>query len=225
MRKDGRPRILDAYCGAGGAAEGLRRAGFYVIGVDNKPQPDYCGDAFFRGDAVKFIRKNRRKFDAVWASPPCQAFSLLTLGNRAKGQYDAHVNLIPATRRALELSNKPWVMENVPKAPLRKDLELCGFMFELSLFRHRIFELSGFSVDQLSHIPHGDRRVRAWRHGKVQEGDVYGVYGNGGLKGSLEEWQRAMGIFHTSNMHSLAEAVPPAYSEYIGRYLMKQLKS
>lgn len=221
--KQGKWRILDAFCGLGGAARGLMDAGAYVVGVDIKPQPDYCGDEFIQADAIRWMIKNRRRFDAVWASPPCQAHSLLTKGNRAKGLFDNHQDLIPFTRRALERTEKPWVMENVPHAPMRKDLELCGLMFDLRVFRHRIFELSGFSVPQLPHIPHGDHRVKAWRHGALRDGDMMGVYGSGGMKGDLVQWQDAMGIHWSKSWHGLSEAVPPAYSELIGRHLLKQL--
>src|SRR5690348_4900344 len=146
--RNGKPRLLDAFCGLGGAARGYQQAGWYVIGVDIKPQPDYCGDEFIQGDAIRWMIKNRRRFDAVHASPPCQAHSLLTKGNRARGLFDNHIDLIPATRRALERTEKLWVMENVPQAPMRNDLELCGLMFGLRVFRHRVFELHGFTVPQ-----------------------------------------------------------------------------
>lgn len=223
MRKDGKFRILDAFCGLGGAAKGLKDAGLWVLGVDIKPQPDYCGDEFIQGDAIKFIIKNRRRFDAVWASPPCQAHSVLTLGNRGKGLFDNHQDLIPATRRALERSRKPWVMENVPLAPMRQDLMLCGLMFDLNLFRHRKFEMHGFTVPQPAHIPHGDRRVQGWRHGEFHEGEIMGVYGSGGMKGELVKWQEAMGIDWSTSWRGLSEAIPPAYSYLIGTHLLKSL--
>lgn len=221
--KQGKFRILDAFCGLGGAGKGLRDAGFHVIGVDIKPQPDYCGDEFIQADAIKWMIKNRRRFDAVWASPPCQAHSLLTLGNRAKGLFDNHVDMVTPTRRALERTKKPWVMENVPQAPMRRDLVLCGLMFDLNLFRHRIFEMSGFSVPQPAHVDHGDRRVKGFRHGVLVDGDIMGVYGSGGSKGDLVQWQEAMGIHWSKSWHGLSEAVPPAYSELIGSHLLKQL--
>lgn len=221
--KNGKPRLLDAFCGAGGATKGYQEAGFHVIGVDIKPQPDYCGDEFVQMDAIKFIRKHRRRFDAVHASPPCQAHSVLTLGNRGKGLWDNHQDLIPPTRAALLRAGKPWVMENVPLAPMRQDLMLCGLMFGLKLFRHRKFELSGFSVDQPEHVPHGDLRVQGYRHGVFHEGEIMGVYGSGGSKGELVQWQESMGIFHTRNWHSLSEAIPPAYAYLLGTALMKKL--
>lgn len=221
--KQGKWRILDAFCGLGGATKGYQDAGAFVIGVDIKPQPDYCGDEFIQADAIRWMIKNRRKFDAVHASPPCQAHSLLTKGNRAKGLFDNHQDLIPATRRALERTEKPWVMENVPHAPMRADLELCGLMFGLNLFRHRIFELSGFTVPQLAHVPHGDRRVKGWRHGVLVDGDIMGVYGSGGGKGDLVKWQEAMGIGWSRSWHGLSEAIPPFYTQLIGKHLLEKL--
>lgn len=221
--KHGKWRLLDAFCGLGGATRGYQEAGFRVIGVDIKPQPDYCGDEFIQADAIRWMIKNRRKFDAVHASPPCQAHSLLTKGNRGKGLFDNHVDMIPATRRALERTEKPWVMENVPQAPMRADLELCGLMFGLKLFRHRIFELSGFTVPQPEHVPHGNLRVQGWRHGKFQPGEIMGVYGSGGMKGDLVKWQDAMGIHWSGSWHGLSEAIPPRMTRMIGAELLKTL--
>lgn len=223
--KNGKPRLLDAFCGLGGAAKGYQDAGFFVIGCDIKPQPDYCGDEFIQADAIRWMIKNRRRFDAVHASPPCQDHSLLTQGNRARGLFDNHQNLIPATRRALERTEKPWVMENVPQAPMRADLELCGLMFGLNLFRHRIFEMSGFTVTQPEHVPHGDRRVLGYRHGVLQQGDIIGAYGNGGMKGTLALWQEALGIDWSRSWKGLAQSIPPKYTELIGRHLLEKLKT
>lgn len=221
MRKDGKPRLVDLFCGVGGMTKGFQDAGWYVLGVDKAPQPDYCGDEFFEMDAIKFAKKHRRKFDAAHASPPCQDFSLLTVGNRAKGLPDNHINLIPQTRRALLATGRLWSMENVMGAPMRQDVMLCGLMFDLPLFRHRKFELHGFGVDQPVHPSHKGHRVKAYRYGKFYDGDIFGVYGSGGSKGELKEWQRAQNINWTKNFHSLAEACPPDYAKVIGEAMMK----
>lgn len=212
---------MDAFCGVGGITKGLQRAGLYVIGVDKDPQPDYCGDDFVQMDAIKFLKKFRRRFDMAHASPPCQDFSLLTLGNRARGLFDNHQNLIPATRHALLRSGKLWSMENVMGAPMRQDVMLCGLMFGLPLYRHRKFELHGFSVDQPEHPSHKGHRVRGYRHRVLHDGDIYGVYGSGGSKGSLKEWQQAQGIDWTKSFHSLAQAVPPDFGQLIGEAMLK----
>lgn len=220
-------RVADVYCGVGGATEGIRRAAnalgieVKIIGVDKDPQPDYCGDEFYQMDALKFLRRERRKFDAVWASPPCQDFSRLTMGNRAKGLPDNHVNLIPPTRRLLLASGRPWAMENVMEAPIRQDVWLCGLMFGLAVFRHRKFEVHGFEVPQPEHPSHDGHRVKGFRHGVRVDGDIMGVYGRGGGKGELADWQRAMDIGWTRNFHSLAEAIPPQYSQHLAGGLLK----
>lgn len=194
-----------------------------MIGVDLNPQPDYCGDAFIQADAIKWMIKNRRRFDAVHASPPCQEHSLLVKGNRGKGLFDNHVDMIPETRRALMRTNRPWVMENVPTAPMRQDVWLCGLMFGLDLFRHRRFELEGFSVPQLPHPSHRGHRVQGWRQGVFHEGDIMGVYGSGGNKGELKQWQNAMNIHWSKSWYGLAQAIPPNFTNYIGKYLFEEV--
>ena len=114
------------------------------------------------------------------------------------------------------------VIENVEQAPLRRDLLLCGEMFGLGVLRHRIFELHGFRPRQPFHKRHRGK-VRGWNHGVWQDGPYLAVYGEGGGKGSVAEWQEAMGIDWTRERRSIAEAVPPAYSEFIGRALMEHL--
>jgi site-specific DNA-cytosine methylase len=105
-------KLLDLFSGAGGAAKGYQRAGFHVTGVDLNPQPRYCGDEFHQGDALAFLRKYGHEFDAIHAIPPCQAYTALKTMYNAK----AHIDLIPATRRALKRSGRPWVIENVTGA-------------------------------------------------------------------------------------------------------------
>lgn len=112
------------------------------------------------------------------------------------------------------------MIENVAGAPLRKDLMLCGEMFGLRVIRERYFELHGVHVEQPVHLPHKGR-VTGWRHGEYYAGPYVAVYGRGGGKGSVPQWQDAMGIDWTSSRESLAEAIPPAYTEYIGRKLIE----
>jgi hypothetical protein len=213
-----RPRLLDLYCGAGGAGMGYHLAGFDVVGVDLAPQPRYPFE-FHQGDAVEFLRDHGHEFDAVHASPPCQASCALTKGTNAGREY---VQLIPATREALRGAGRPWVMENVQGSDLARWLTLCGEYFELGVIRHRYFELGGFMVWQPEHVPHRGR-VGGWRHGERFAGPYVAVYGDGGGKGSVEQWQQAMRIEWTSDRHELAEAIPPAYTEYIGYYLLNQV--
>ncbi|MEZ5195082.1 MAG: DNA cytosine methyltransferase [Bacteroidales bacterium] len=128
--------ILDTYCKAGGASRGYAEAGFQVVGVDIEPQPNYPFP-FIQADAVEFIRKNGKDFDAIHASPPCQKFSCSTGSHRKAGK--SYPDLIEPTRKALEATGKPFIMENVSQAPLRHDLILMGHMFNLWVIRKRIF--------------------------------------------------------------------------------------
>lgn len=212
-------RMLDGFCGVGGATRGYQQAGFHVTGVDINPQPNYCGDSFIQGDALEYILKHGHEYDVIHASPPCQASTALTKGTNAGRVYP---QLIPATRELLKLTGRPWVMENVQGSDLRRDLILCGEMFGLGVIRHRYFEVDGFTAAQPAHKPHRGR-VRGWRHGHYHDGPYVAVYGDGGGKGSVEEWQTAMGIDWTGVRLEIAEAIPPAYSAYIGAQLMNQL--
>jgi DNA (cytosine-5)-methyltransferase 1 len=213
-------KLLDLFCGAGGAAMGYHRAGFHVTGVDIAPQPDYCGDTFVQGDALDYLADHWWEYDAVHASPPCQASTALTKGTNKGREY---VQLIPETRRLLRATGLPTVIENVQGADVRRDLTLCGEMFGLDVIRHRYFELSGFTAMQPEHIPHRGR-VRGWRHGTYYDGPYVAVYGDGGGKGTVAEWQAAMGIDWTDDRKSIAEAIPPSYGEYVGAALMAHLE-
>lgn len=213
-----KPRLLDLFCGAGGAGVGYQRAGFGVTGVDIEPQPDYPF-ACVVGDALDFVAANWRDFDAIHASPPCQASTALTKGTNKGRVYIDH---IPETRRLLRATGLPSVIENVQGSAVRRDLTLCGEMFGLDVIRHRYFELSGFLALQPAHIAHRGR-VRGWRHGTYHEGPYLAVYGEGGGKGSVAEWQAAMGIDWTADRKAIAEAIPPAYSQLIGDELLAHL--
>ncbi len=221
-----RPRLLDLYCGAGGAAVGYHRAGFDIVGVDREPQPDYPF-TFVEGDALEYAGRHAADFAAVHGSPPCQTHSALTKGNRARGWVDTHVDMIEATRSLLDAAGRPYVLENVEGSPLRRDLILCGLQFGLRVFRHRYIELGGWSVEEplrctgrAGRGAHRGYRVAGWRHGVRYEGNLVAPYGHGGSKGTPREWAEAMGITWTLNRHSLAEAIPPSYTEWIGVRLL-----
>jgi DNA (cytosine-5)-methyltransferase 1 len=216
-------RILDLFCGAGGAGTGYHRAGFdVVVGVDIAPQPNYPF-VFHQGDALEFLAAHGDSFDAVHASPPCQTHSALTKGNRARGWTDEHRDWIADTRALLDELGLPYVIENVQGAPLRRDLTLCGLMFGLRVFRHRYFELGGWTMPEPAHPSHKGHRVAGWRHGVKHDGDMVAVYGDGGGKGSVADWQAAMGMDWTGVKLELAEAIPPAYTEFIGAALADTL--
>jgi hypothetical protein len=246
--RSGRYALLDAYCGAGSASAGYEAAGFQVVGVDIAPQPNYCANTgdnrvwadrvqFIQAEAISFIRNHGHEFDAIHASPPCQASSSMTKGNRARGWTDQHVDLIAETRDALMGTGRPWVLENVPGASMRRDLWLCAEMFPgpvgtgcvstttgpdgyrrytaARLLRHRWFELHGFTSAQPSHLPHRGR-VAGWRHGQRHDGPYLAVYGDGGGKGSLDEWRDAMDMPWAQTRHEISEAIPRTYTDRIG---------
>lgn len=209
--------VLDLFCGAGGSAMGLSRAGFKrIVGVDIKPQPEYPFE-FIQGDAqIMGPKLLQEDFDFIWASPPCQAYS--PLRNMHGAEYkEKHKEMLPEVRGMLKESGKPFVIENVPSAPIRRDLMLCGTMFDLKVFRHRFFEIEGFFVWQPYHMKHdGTTDSHRWPY-KPINGYVQ-VTGNGMF--TIKQGQAAMGIDHITRKKSLAEAIPPAYSEYIGRQFM-----
>lgn len=206
-------RLLDLFCCAGGAGMGYHRAGFDVVGVDIEPQPNYPFE-FIQADALEYLAEHGHKFDVIHASPPCQGYTALKAvhGN----QWPL---LIEPVRELLDTIGKPYVIENVQGAPVRRDLTLCGEMFGLSVIRHRYFELGGWSTEPMPHVPHRGR-VGGWRHGEHFDGPYFAVYGEGGGKGSVAQWQQAMGIDWTDIRREIAEAIPPAYTEFIGRQLL-----
>ena len=221
----GRPRLLDLFCCAGGAGMGYHRAGFEVVGVDLNPQPNYPFE-FHQGDALAFLALHFEEFDAVHASPPCQSSSALTKGtNKATGWGGLHTDLIPWTRgylKGVERAGLPTVMENVQGSDLRRDMTLCGEMFGLGVIRHRYFELNGFPFTPPEHKPHRGR-VAGYRHGEWFDGPYFAVYGEGGGKGSVAQWQQAMGIDWTDVRKEIAEAIPPAYTEFLGAQLLAHI--
>ena len=206
-------RLLDLFCGAGGAAKGYADAGFEVVGVDIKPQPNYPFEMYL-GDALDHLRNwppPFERFDAIHASPPCQAFT-----NARVIHGRDHVDLLTPCRELLKASGLPWVIENVPGAPMRKDLILCGTMFGLEdehgqLRRHRWFEFSDPRMAPL---------VSPCRHGKK----TISVFGHGGhVYHGVDQWRSVMGIDWMTR-DELAQAIPPAYTRFIGEQLIEQLR-
>jgi DNA (cytosine-5)-methyltransferase 1 len=203
-------RVLDLFCGAGGAAAGLRRAwpDAEIVGVDIVHQKRYPF-AFVQADATTYLLDG---FDFVWASPPCERYSRATAQQRNKGVV--YADLVAVTRARLVASGLPYVIENVPLAPMRHDaITLCGQMLGLRLLRHRLFECS-FAVDVPAHRSHGGL-VRG------PQGDFVCVVPNAWKAAihhdnTLPVWQAAMEIDWMTKSE-LSQAVPPAYSEYIAR--------
>lgn len=212
--------VLDLFCCAGGAARGYQR-------VDIVDRPNYCGDAFIKADALVYLRRliglgMIKRFKLAHASPPCQEGNPLTRGtNRSMGWGREHVQLVPETRQSLDWSGLPYVIEQpTGSGVIRRDLMLCMDMFPVGdppwVQRHREFELSGFDVEQPKHAKHRGY-VRGMRHGVVREGPYVAAYGSGGGKATVPEMQQALGIDWTDVREELTEAIPPAYTEYIGR--------
>ncbi|WP_030751646.1 DNA cytosine methyltransferase [Streptomyces sp. NRRL F-5135] len=219
---DGRPRLLDLYSCSGGAGKGYEAAGFAVYGCDTADRPRYPFP-YHQGDALAYladlIASGRiRRYSFVHASPPCQHGCALTVGtNASQGWGRTHVDLVAPTRELLDKTGLPYVIEQPNgRAEIRKDLTLCGEMFSLGVIRHRNFELSGWAIEQPAHVPHRGR-VRGYRHGRFYDGPYVAAYGNGGGKPTVPELQEAMGITWTDVREELTEAIPPAYTEFIGR--------
>lgn len=234
-------KLLDLFCCAGGAGMGYHRAGFEVVGVDIDPQPRYPFE-FHQADALEYLAEHGHEFDVIHASPPCQHYSTMTKG-RWQDRLESHPDLIAPVRALLQKIGKPYVIENVEgaRAELVNPILLCGTMFGLQtkhgsqLRRHRYFEMS---------IPMF--LVPTCQHNK---GSVIGVYGGGQnparrRPATIGVWGHAGGSSNRDNLISfgtddrreamgidwmvgdeLSEAIPPAYTEYIGSQLFAQVQS
>lgn len=207
-------RLLDLYCGAGGASVGYACAGFAVVGVDAAPQPSYpfeflCADALRVLMDVAFLRT----FDVIHASPPCQHF---TAYKRRPGHVRSAPNLIPQTREGLKAARRPYVIENVVGAPLIDPILLCGSMFGLDVRRHRLFEAS-FILPQprCRHEVQAPRFAPATNRKNLRKTVEIGVY-----RIPLAVQRRAMGI-DWMRLNELSQAIPPAYTAYIGRHALE----
>ena len=201
-----KPKLLDLFCGAGGAATGYHRAGFEVVGVDIKPQPHYPFE-FHLADALEFPLDG---YDAYHASPPCQRYSRLSLV-RGGGKRESHPDLVGVTRDILLKTNLPFVIENVVGSPLINPIILCGLMFHLKVYRHRLFECS-FPIFKIPHIKHPEVCPSAGK-GQSKSGYV-SVCGHQGGGVTMGEWRKAMGIEWMSQ-GEISQAIPPAYTEYL----------
>lgn|SRR5262245_11350593 len=215
--------LLDLFSGIGGAAVGYNRAGFDVVGVDKHWMPEYPFP-YYRQDAIIFMRDfldegmeiNGIPVDAIHASPPCKKFSTIS---KSLG-YDSHVDLLTPIRELLIESGLPYIIENVPGAPMRNAIMLCGSMFNLRiergyLQRHRLFE-SNIMLQMPRPCDH--------------TGQAIGVYGNGRGGGPLKlrtanaaEARELMGI-DWAGRNGITQAVPPAYTQYLGEQLAKRLQ-
>jgi DNA (cytosine-5)-methyltransferase 1 len=207
-------RLLDLYCKAGGASKGYQLAGFEVVGVDIKKQKRYPYE-FIQADCLELMKDMDflRSFDVITASPPCQTHSITQHLRNAQGKSTDKIDLIPQTREALVASGKPYVIENVPGAPLIKPIQMCGSYFGLKVRRHRRFE---------SNLPLVGSPCK-----HKQQGKPVGVYGSmrdeipkgGHTAKTIEEAREAMGI-DWMIWGELVEAIPPIYTQEIGKQLL-----
>lgn len=200
-------KVLDLFCGAGGAAVGIKRAwpDAEITGVDIAPQPRYPF-TFVEADATTYPLDG---YDFIWASPPCQRYSRATVQQRQAGVE--YLDCIDALRSALSGLGVPYVIENVPLAPLLAPVMLCGQMFGLRVLRHRLFE-ANFAIQQPPHKSHAGLQrgvgkdfvcavINAWKKGEHKDDGVL-------------TWREAMDIDWMTK-RELSQAVPPAYAEYV----------
>ena len=211
------PKLLDLYSGAGGAAVGYYRAGFTdITGVDNRPQKNYPYK-FVQADALEYIAKHGHEFDLIHASPPCQVHSVTASLSRI-----THLDLVPQTRAALIATGKPYIIENVPGAPLINPLMLCGTMFGLGVIRHRLFECSPVVWFPPSNCKHeGTCEPMFWadkkRSTKFHKFVI--VAGKNFKKRTAEiamqiDWMICA---------ELSQAIPPAYTFWLGIEMLRLL--
>ena len=208
-------RLLDLFCGAGGCAVGYHRAGFEVTGVDIVSQPRYPF-AFHQADALAYLDDHGQAFDVIHASPPCQAHTAINHAKKGKG-----LSLVEPTLRTLVALGKPFVVENVPGAPLPDALRLCGTMFGLGVIRHRLFA---------SNMDLWAPGCGCQHRGTVADGTYVSVHGGGQRSTHTipyavqrARWEDAMGIDWMGTRRELVNAIPPVYTEYLGYQLRAAL--
>lgn len=204
-----KPILLDTFCKAGGCTKGYQRAGFYVIGVDIEPQPRYCGDDFIQADALEFIAHHGSQFDAIHASPECEGYSSLT----PKKYRSNHPLQIGDVRALLQATGKPYVIENVKGARkhLRNPLMLCGSMFDLPIFRHRYFEISGFEITFTAPCCHNFKPI------PINSSSVQRTANTAECAYGLKiDWMIR---------EEMRKAIPPAYTEFLGKHLMQAVNT
>lgn len=219
-------RLLDLYCGAGGASVGYARAGFTaIVGVDNALQPRYPFQ-FVQGDAIGYCLEHGHEFDLIHASPPCQRYSCLK-SVLTPEQIAEHQDLIDPTRDAILRTGKPYIIENVygARRKLKNPIMLCGSQFGLKVYRHRLFECVPYIMSP-PHFSHGDD-LKGNGRGLSGKGFI-SVTGNGGDRSLGSNFFpyacKAMGINWMSRKE-LSQAIPPAFTEYLGEQIIEVLRN
>lgn len=194
--------MLDLFCGAGGAGMGYSRAGFEVVGVDNRPQPNYPFE-FILGDALEYGAEHGHEYDVIHASPECEGYSHLT-PRKYRGNHEL---LIPAVRKLLQGLSKPYVIENVSNArhELENPLMLCGSMFGLRIWRHRYFETQP-PIYFTPPCRHDFRPIPVNSSSAARTANT-------------EECREGLQMFWAKR-DEIRKAIPPAYTEYIGKQLI-----
>lgn len=208
-----KPKLLDLFCCGGGASLGYEQAGFDVVGVDIEPQRNYQG-SFVQADAFEYLSKHHKNFDAFHASPPCQAYSKSSMQFRLVNKI--YAELIEPIRQAFNDIGKPFVIENVPGAPLENPIQLCGQMFGLRTYRHRLFE-TNWRIEQPFHAAHAARNAKMGRKPKSDEYIQYVGHFSG-----VAIVQEMTGLTWL-NQYELAQSIPPQYAKFVGEQLLREL--
>lgn len=210
-------KLLDLFCGVGGASAGYAEAGFDVTGIDLKHGKRYPY-TYIKGNVLEYLKDLNflRSFDVIHASPPCQTHSITQHLRNAQGKKTSKLDLIPETRAALIASGKPYIIENVPGSPLIDPIQLCGSAFDLKVRRHRLFE--------------SNMRLEGSKCDHKAQGRPIGVYGSlndeipqgGKTATNINEARQAMGI-DWGIWTELVEAIPPAYTKYLGLQILRSI--
>jgi DNA (cytosine-5)-methyltransferase 1 len=218
-----KPRLLDLCCGAGGCSVGYARAGFDPYGVDHRPQRHYPY-WFVQADGLLYLERHGREFDAIHVSPPCQGYSVTSSMRHTRAFRGEVPMLIDDFRALLQQIGRPWIIENVTgaRAHMRAPIMLCGLMFGLRMFRHRLFEGSVplLVPDHPSHSGHRvgeDGMVCMCGHGDSGRGRTPNDHRN------LSAWKRASRITWMTR-DEMSQAIPPDYTQWIGKHLMEVIE-
>ena len=210
-------KLLDLYCGVGGASVGYHQAGFEIYGVDLKHGKRYPY-TYLRADVLDVLTDEEyiNQFDVIHASPPCQTHSITQHLRNAQGKTTSKLDLIPETRAALIASGKPYIIENVPGSPLINPIQLCGSSFGLKVRRHRLFE-SNLSLIG-SECLHKEQGRPVGVYGSLRDDIPHG----GKTADSIDQAREAMGI-SWAIWSELVEAIPPLYTSYLGNQIRELL--